>query len=346
VSACGSGAASRPSFIVAMQQRMMTSGSKEKEAVLRVFVAMFRPLMRIALHYGIGAGEIANAIKRTYVEELETRLAEQKLPLTDARIAITAGLARSDVSALREAVREGAPHSVDYGVGQERIGSVLTQWNSHQDFAGAYGTPMDLDLNPTPGSAKRSFKDLVEVACPGTDPDALLQALVAAGSVEVVDRLFVRHVSRAYLTPSPDVSRIEQIGRFSSAIASTFAYNLLRNESEPPYFERAVLADKSLSEQGRDAFLGIIGQKGKDLLEELDNAVAHLAESHGSAAGKRYGVGIYFFEDPASDQIGGRVEELSGNESPGKKVSGSVTAAAEPEEIDVLAMMSTSTHKK
>lgn len=323
----------------------MNSGTKEREAVLRVFVAMFRPLMRVALHYGIGAAEIASAVKRTYLEELEKRLTSQNLPLTDSRIAITAGLARSDVSALREAARQGAPHGAGYGEIQERIGSVLTQWNSHELFSGAYGTPLDLDLKQRPGSARPLFTDLVDVACKGADADTLLQALVAAGSVEIVDDLFVRHVSRTYLTTSPDVTRIEQVGRFSAAVASTFAYNLLRAESEPSYFERAVLADESLSEKGRDGFLTLVATKGTELLEELDTAVARLAEADRNSSGRRYGAGIYFFEDPSGVPPRALNEEPRRAREPNQD-PGSVNTAKEPEEIDVLAMMSASQQKK
>jgi len=295
--------------------------------------------MRVALRYGIGAGEIASAIKRTYVEELEKRLAEQKLPLTDARIAITAGLARTDVSALREAARLDAPHGNGYGEIQERIGNVLTQWNSNTQFSGAYGTPLDLDLRSRPGSTRPLFADLVEVACKGADPDPLLQALVAAGSVEIVDDLFVRHVSRTYLTTSPDVMRIEQVGRFGAAVATTFAYNLLRSESDQPYFERYVIADKALSEKGRDAFLSSVSVKGQELLSELDTAVARLITSDHSPSGSRYGAGIFFFEDPADSASDARVDEAHRGSRQPEAETRSANVATEPQEIDVLALM-------
>jgi hypothetical protein len=324
----------------------MNIRTKEREAVLRVFVAMFRPLMRVALQYGIGAGEIASAIRRTYVEELEKRLTEQKLPLTDARIAITAGLPRTDVSALREAARLDAPHGSGYGEIQERIGSVLTQWNAHVDFRGAYGIPLDLDLRRRPGSTRPLFADLVEVACKGADPDTLLQALVAAGSAEVVDDLYVRHVSRTYLTTSPDVGRIEQVGRFSAAVATTFAYNLLRSESDSPYFERYVLADEPLSESGRDAFLSLVSVKGQELLSDVDSAVARLAANEHSPSGRRYGLGVFFFEDPAGDASVARTERAHGNPEPPREAPGPINETIDPNEIDVLALMSASKQKK
>src|SRR5215475_11663135 len=134
----------------------MNRSSKEKEAILSVFASLVRPLTRVAFEYGITAGEIAGTLRRVYIDELEARLKEQHRPTTDARLAAIAGLPRSDVSALREAVREGAP----LGSGQynfDQLAVVLSVWNTHQDFLGAYGIPVDLELQEIDGSPRRSF---------------------------------------------------------------------------------------------------------------------------------------------------------------------------------------------
>src|SRR6202049_2735908 len=88
---------------------MMNKSAREKEAVLSVFAALVRPLMRVAFEYGISAGEIAGVVRRTYIQALEARLTEQKRATTDARLAVVAGLAKSDVAALRGGARAGAP---------------------------------------------------------------------------------------------------------------------------------------------------------------------------------------------------------------------------------------------
>src|SRR6266581_7358829 len=90
----------------------MNKSAREKEAVLSVFAELVRPLMRVAFEYGISAGEIAGVVRRSYIQALESRLQEQKRPTTDARLAAVAGLPRSDVSALRDALRAGAPLSL------------------------------------------------------------------------------------------------------------------------------------------------------------------------------------------------------------------------------------------
>src|ERR1700704_53867 len=103
----------------------MNKTGKEKEAVLNVFAALVRPLMRVAFEYGISAGEIAGVVRRGYLQALQARLQEQTPPPPHARLPAVAGLPRSDVSALRDALRAGAPHSLA-NVSLDQITALLT----------------------------------------------------------------------------------------------------------------------------------------------------------------------------------------------------------------------------
>jgi hypothetical protein len=181
---------------------------------------------------------------------------------------------------------------------------------------------------PTSGSPRRSFRELVAAACPGADGEALLDELVAAGSVEVIDSTTVRCLSRAYLPQETDVKRIEWMGRILTNVAASFVHNLLDTQ-DPAYLERAVVSDEPISEVGRDKFLALAGERGQELLTELDTFLTRLSATDGTASGKRYGVGVYFFEDHLTDKVQGKSTEIPGGSS-----SRSVPAM---EEIDVLA---------
>jgi Family of unknown function (DUF6502) len=309
----------------------MSKSSKEKEAVLNVFASLMRPLTRVAFEYGITAGEIAGTVRRVYIEALEARLKEQHRPTTDARLAAIAGLPRSDVSALREAVREGAPlASPQHNLYQ--IAVVLSVWNTHKDFLGAYGIPVDLDLHKTEGSPRLSFPELVNLASPDVDPEAMLEGLLAAKAVEVVDGRTVRCLDFAYVPKGSEVSgRIERAGRFLGVAAGNFVHNLLRTGTEPTYFERVVVSDEVLTDDSRDTFLSISAQKGQDLIRELDSFLSHLPPTEPHATGKKYGLGMYFFEEaaingPVARSVTTKQDDVVGNEK-----------QAPLEEIDVLA---------
>lgn len=310
----------------------MNKSAREKEAVLNVFASLVRPLTRVAFEYGISASEISGAVRRTYIQSLEERLMDQKRVTTDARIAAVAGLTKSDVSALREATRAGAPHSLRATVSLDQVTNLLTVWHTLTGYSGAYGLALELDLQPTPGSPRKSFRELVAAACPGADTEALLDELVAAGSVEVVDNSTVRCLSRAYLPQGEDVKRIERMGRFLSSVTASFVHNLLRLGTDPLYFERAVVSDEPMSDSGRDKFSSIAGERGQELLTELDTFLTRLAESEPNKSGKKYGVGIYFFEDQGPEGAEANFDET-------ESVSGQAT---KPQivEIDVLAGIS------
>jgi hypothetical protein len=278
-----------------------------KEAVLDVFAGLLRSLMPVAFEYGISAGEASGVVRRSYIEALEARLREQKRPTTDARLGIVSGLPKSDVSALREAMRVGAALSMRAAASWDQIASVLTVWQTNSNFSGAYGLAMDLDLAEVSGSPRRSFAALAEAACPGADKDTLLDELLAAGSVEVVDGTTVRCLSRSYVPRGADVTRIERMGRFLAVVAGNFVHNLLRAESDPSYFERTVVSDDLLSERGRDKFLAMAVERGEELTTDLDTYLTGLASSERTASGKKYGVGIYFFEEDASQHAEARV---------------------------------------
>ena len=242
---------------------------------------------------------------------------------------MVAGLAKSDVEALREATRAGAPHSLRGSVSLDQVTNLLTVWHTHSGFSGRTGSRWSW-IWSTPGSPRHSFRELIAAACPGADEEAVLDELVAAGSVEVIDGITVRCLSRAYVPKGADVKRIERMGRFLAVVSANFVHNLLRMSPEPVYFERTVVSDELISEAGRDRFLALAGERGQELLTELDSFLTSLAAKERSESGKRYGVGVYFFEDVAHDES----TDVRPEDGDQEKNAGTTSPL---EEIDVLA---------
>lgn len=308
----------------------MNKSSKEKEAVLNVFASLMRPLTKVAFEYGITAGEIAGTVRRVYIEALEARLKEQQRPTTDARLAAIAGLPRSDVSALREALREGAP----LGSGQynfDQMAVVLSVWNTHTDFVGAYGIPVELDLRKIEGSPRRAFADLVSSAAPSADPESILEGMLAIKAAEVVDDRTVRCLESALVHTGSDAGPvIERAGRFLGVVAGNFVHNLLRAGADPFYFERVVTSDEILTDTSRDEFLAVAAEKGQSLMGELDSFLSRLTPTEANASGKKYGMGIYFFDEPAINGPAARSVTTTQDDNSNER-------SAPLEEIDVLA---------
>lgn len=311
----------------------------DKEAALGAFARLLKPLMRVALAYGISAPDLISVTRRVYIEALEARLREQKRPPTDARLAIVAGLSKSEVAQVREAFRNGALHGTKSSATLDQITNLLTVWHTDSRFSGAYGIAMDLDLVRTAGSPRKSFEELVSEACPGVDQEALLDDLVASCTVEVIDGIAVRCLFRTYVPRSAEITQIDRMGRILSAVAASLVHNLLDTEG-PAFVERTVVSDHPLSERGRNEFLAVARERGQALLAELDTFLTRLSAQEESPTGKRYGLGIYFFEDQASELAlpSNRIDFADSTVPRRSLDSGARSATAVPTEIDVLAV--------
>ena len=310
------------------------TSNEQRDALLALFTSLLRPLMPVALERGISAREISDSVRRAYVQVLQGRMAGQDRQLSDARLALVAGLTRSEVQLFRDPRRtSSAP--VGSVTQFEQVAMILSAWHTHPRFSGAYGLALDLDLESTGDPAQRSFAQLVETACPGADRDTLLDELIATNSAEIVDQRMLRCRSRAAVWNGSEedvnVQRIDRAAKCLEAAASSFAHNLLQETGAKRYFERMVVSDHPLSERGRDEFAAVAQVRGDSYVTELDSWITKHTEPDETPSGRRYGVGVYFFEESQPPVQAG------GAQSPGRDLStegkkGSV------QEIDVLAL--------
>jgi Family of unknown function (DUF6502) len=310
------------------------TSSEERDALLALFTALLRPLMPVALERGISVREISDSVRRAYVQVLEGRMAGQDRQLSDARLALVAGLTRSEVQLFRDPRRRTSGSGSAVSPFQ-LVAQLLTVWHTHPRFSGAYGLALDLDLLVGADRSRRSFDELVETSVPGANRDVLLDELIATNSAEIVDDNTLRCRSRAAVRRSSDDDKvnplIDRAAKCLEAVASSFAHNLLRENTDKTYFERTVVSNHPLSERSRDGFSAIAQNRGDSYVTELDTWLAKHTEPDESPAGRRYGVGVYFFEESQSaEQSAGAVSPGGDSSVQGRK--GTV------QEIDVLAL--------
>jgi hypothetical protein len=318
---------------VSMEAASKTTSGDERDALLALFTSLLRPLMPVALERGIPVREISDAVRRAYVQVLEGRMAGQDRQLSDARLALVAGLTRSEVQMFRDPQRKTAT-PVGSVSALQQVAKLLTVWHTHPRFSGAYGLALDLDLGTTTEPSQRSFDELVAAVVPGADRDILLDELIATNSAEIVDQNILRCRARAAVRNSPDASSaatlINRAAKCLEAAASSFAHNLLRENIGKTYFERMVVSDHALSERSRNEFAAIAQNRGDSYVAELDSWIAKHTEPDESGAGRRYGVGVYFFEESQSPEQSGGARSPGGDSSEeGRRGS--------TKEIDVLA---------
>jgi hypothetical protein len=91
---------------------------------------------------------------------------------------------------------------------------------------------------------------------------------------------------------------------------ATIAHNLLRTSEQPSYFERIFVSDSLVSLEYRDELLGFLREEGQVFLDKLCRWSIEKEEPFKDSNGKRYGVGVYFYEDTKSAAASSDVESV------------------------------------
>ncbi|MBS0388527.1 MAG: hypothetical protein JSR15_08595, partial [Proteobacteria bacterium] len=178
----------------------------------------------------------------------------------------------------------------------DQLTQLLGKWHDDPRFSTPYGAPLDLSLRPE--GSFRTFDDLIAASGTELDRETAIAALRATGCVELHANKFLRCTTRSF-SPGKDMSRISRLGRIGAAMHSNFVRNLIRDESEPSYFERTMVADFPISDAGRDLMLSHLRIDGEDFIDSLDKWVSTKAIDYMDKDGRRYGVTTFFFEDTA-----------------------------------------------
>jgi hypothetical protein len=182
----------------------------------------------------------------------------------------------------------------------QRVGVVLSTWHTHPHFSGAYGLALDLDLEPTPQSPRRSFTELVQIAFPEAPESVKTDELIALGVAEIVGGNTLRCNSRAAMWGNADESarRFAHVGRSLEAAAAGFARSLREaNSKSRTAFDRSVLSDYPLTDRGCEAFTFVAKERAEKLVAELDSWLLKHKEAEDPAGRRRYGIGVFFIEE-------------------------------------------------
>jgi hypothetical protein len=273
-------------------------GDAERTALLESIEELLQPLMRSVLKFGLSHADLVEVVRGLYISAVRDQLVEQSRPVTVARLALMAGVTRSEAENIIENKKRRRLARVENTTRVDRLSLLLTVWHDDGRFSTPYGAPLDLSLAP-----ERSFKtfdELLSAAAIGLDRETVLDELVAAECVEIHDDKFVRCINRTFIPSGVDVSGISRLGRFVGALNATITHNLLRTSEEPSYFERIFVSDSQVNLIYRDQLLGFLREEGQVFLDKLCRWSLEKEESLRDSEGKRYGVGVYFYEDTKS----------------------------------------------
>jgi hypothetical protein len=288
-------------------------GDAERTALLESIEELMRPLMRSVLKFGLTHADLVEVVRGLYISAVRDQLVEQARPVTVARLALMAGVTRSEAENIIENKKRRRLARIENTSRVDRLSQLLSIWHDDARFSTPYGAPLDLSLSP-----ERSFKtfdDLLAASTIELDRETVLDELVTAGCIEVHEDKFVRCINRTFIPSGVDVSGISRLGRFVGALNATITHNLLRTSNEPSYYERVFVTDSLVTPAYRDEMLGFLREEGQVFFDKLCRWSNEKEEPFKDSKGKRYGVGVYFYEDTKSGAATGGVEpiDLVGN---------------------------------
>lgn len=269
----------------------------DQQAFLSAFEQVLKPLLRIGHYYGIPGHRIRDAFSQATVEFFAEYVNDaEERPVSAARVALYSGLNSGEVvgrltervSASRSSARRA-----------QVLSSLLNAWHIEPGYAAVYDLALEVPFEAEPG--RPSFLALCRKIAPESRPEDLLQDLLASRCIERLDSGLLRPLTRTYVVPAGDATRLDRMGKVMVNLGESFARFITRDTKHYAQFtERTLVSDFGLSEGGIRIFDAEVRERGTKLLTDLDSWLSVQGQRVTSETGPRYGCGVYVFEDVAA----------------------------------------------
>jgi hypothetical protein len=239
----------------------------------------------------------ADFAKWVYVDVATKEFGIRGRKQTTSRISVITGLSRKEVKRVRELPRPDDSASIER---YNRAARIIAAWRRESNFLDAEGKPAPLHME---GSGA-TFTELVRRFSGDVPARAILDELIRVGAVERLEDGRVCLLTRAYIPESSDADKLHILGTDVGHLVSTIDHNL---KSDPigPLFQRKVAYD-NLPDEVLPEFRKLSAKRAQALLEKLDRWLAQsdrdVTPSVEGSGRNRAGLGIYYFEEPYSDE--------------------------------------------
>jgi len=262
-----------------------------RKQLLHAFFLVFRPIVKILLHYGIGCREIIEVMKTAYVDVASAEYGARGRPTNTSRIAAMSCLTRREVKRLRGKLN-GDPYELD--VKTAPLAAVLDTWHNDHRFLEDNGRPATLPYN----GGQQSFIELVRRSGVNIPPGAIRTELLRRRTIEKNEdgELFVL---RPELNSTFDPKQLVMALRHNAyALLSTIAHNATSETAQWVQLS-ACASSVSTSDLPRLKKISLerlteVGQTLDDLLVACGQLAADEKPGKQAAA---VSVGWYYFEE-------------------------------------------------
>jgi len=245
---------------------------------------------------GIGFREFSEISKCAFVDVATTDYGLRGRPTNISRVAVMTGLTRKEVKRIRDKISAGLDSRALRVIPPAEI---LEKWHSDPNFLDAHGRPLVLGFDgPDP-----SFNSLVKKYGGDIPPGAMRTELKRVGAVEEYEDGRLRVVKR-YFRPFDRDEQLERaLGQALYGMAITINHNL-GESPQNSWVERLAYSTK-IKADDTTRVRRIAQDRAAEFVESIDDLFSAYETIHSDeeadAASAIVGVGVYYFEDLASE---------------------------------------------
>lgn len=274
---------------------------KGSTALAAALVRMLRPLVKLLLKRGVSFKAFSDLAKWVFVNVAaqEFGLGERKNSIS--RVSVLTGLSRKEVAKLFSL---SEPMDRESSETYNRLTRVITAWSRDREFANKRSGPASLQIKGNDSS----FSELVRRYSGDMTPRAMLDELLRVGAVELLRDGRVKLRMRTYVPGSGDGVKIHILGKDVGLLIATIDHNLQNAdvpEGDKPFFQRKVLYD-NLPAEALPEFRIMAAENAQRLLEKFNAWLVDRDRDNNpevKGAGRYVaGVGIYYFEEPYTEE--------------------------------------------
>jgi hypothetical protein len=256
---------------------------------------LLKPLVRLAIHYGLTFPALAEILKGIYVEVADEQFRLDAKRQTDSRVSMLTGVHRKDVKRLRGAGahREDAASPKSVSLGAQIVGV----WSSQPEYLDAGGEPRALPRLSTDES-QASFDSLVRSVSRDIRSRVVLDEWLRLGVAEVDEEDRVRLNRAAFVPASGFDEKAFYLAQNLHDHAAAAASNLVGEGA--PFLERCVHYD-GVSSGAIPALAKAAESWGMRALRAVNSNVLQSGSAEPSDdRAWRINFGVYFYTERAT----------------------------------------------
>ena len=268
-------------------------GSKFNNAIRKMLVQIFRPLVRVMLRLNVPFNEVSEVLKWTYVDVASQHFGINSKKPTKSRVSVITGLPRLQVD---KQIKTDLFKDDNNNYKWHRAVRVLTGWVEDIDFLDQHGKPKIL---PIESKSKPDFKSLVESHSGGATYRSILDDLLQSASIEMRNNQ-VELIKPYYLTSNdPDeFQKLDFLGVSTQYLLETIDHNIDPERSNPRF--QRIVYHENLPKPLINIAESYVRKKSQKLANDVDEYVEHLIQHSNHEENTELvpylGLGLYFYK--------------------------------------------------